>query len=109
MSGDMNPLSEEERAELERLRQEKRVREEARRNAAERAELEQLRAERTYREHEVGKARQKDQQIAQARARGARLMQPDEDDLKMPLGQKIVILSVVLIAILFFIASYVVR
>ena len=32
---------------------------------------------------------------AKARERGRALMEPDEDDLKMPLGQKIVILAIV--------------
>ena len=96
MSDDMHTLSEDERAELERLRQEKKLREAQVQAAAERAELERLRAEEA--EH-----------IAEVRARGAKLMQPDEDDLRMPIGQKIVIISVVLLAILFFIATFVVH
>ena len=91
MSDDIHTLSEDERAELERLRQEKKLREAQAQAAAERAELERLRAEQ-----------------AQA-ARGAKLMQPDEDDLRMPIGQKIVIISVVLLAILFFITTFVVH
>lgn len=45
MSDDMHTLSEDERAELERLRQEKKLREAQAQAAAERAELERLRAE----------------------------------------------------------------
>ena len=54
---------------------------------AERAELEQLRAEKAAREAA------EDASIAEARARGRKLMEPDEDDedLKMPAGQKMVL------------------
>ena len=63
---------------------------------AERAELEALRADRRQ---EAARARRQeaaqataaeDRRIAEARARGSRLMEPD-DDLRMPLGQKIVL------------------
>ena len=57
----------------------------------ERAELEQLRAEKAAREQAA--------RDAEARERGRALMEPDEDDLKMPLGQKVVIFAVVGIAL----------
>lgn len=90
-------LSDEERAELEALRAEKAAREQARAAAAERAELEALKAEvqRSQAEQE------RDLADAEARERGRKLMQPDEDDLSMPLGQKIVIFAVLGIAIVF--------
>lgn len=89
-------LTDEERAELEQLRAEKAAREQAERDArdaAERAELERLRAQRAQGEAERA-AQARD---AAARERGRKLMEPD-DDLKMPLGQKIVILAVVGVA-----------
>ncbi len=96
-------LSDAERAELDQLRAEKAAHEEAERAAAERAELEALRAEkerarRTAEEQERDRARQA--QDAADRERARRLMEPDEDDLKMAPGQKIVILVVVGIALL---------
>ncbi|MBM6773973.1 hypothetical protein [Olsenella profusa] len=87
---DRSGLTDEERAELEQLRAEKAARESAARDAAERAELERLRAQRAASEQE----RAVEERDAAARERGRRLMQPDED-LRMPLGQKIVILAVV--------------
>lgn len=87
-------LTDEERAELEQLRAEKAARQQAERDAAERAELERLRAQRATDEAErAARARE-----AQARERGRALMEPDEDDLRMPLGQKIVILAIVGVA-----------
>lgn len=87
-------LTDEERAELEQLRAEKAARQQAEKDAAERAELEHLRAQRAADEAErAARARE-----AQARERGRALMEPDEDDLKMPLGQKIVILAIVGVA-----------
>ena len=87
-------LTDQERAELEELRAEKAARAQAARDAAERAELERLRAQRA----EGEAARAAAQRDAEARERGRKLMQPDEDDLRMPLGQKIVILAIVGIA-----------
>ena len=81
-----NGLTDEERAELEQLRAEKAARE--------RAELERLRRQRE--EGEAERARL--ERDASARERGRRLMEPD-DDLRMPLGQKVVILAVVLVAL----------
>lgn len=82
-------LTDEERAELEQLRAEKAAREQA----AERAELERLRAQRSEGEAERAAVARD----AAARERGRKLMEPD-DDLRMPLGQKIVILAVVGVA-----------
>ena len=92
---DNNGLTDEERAELEQLRAEKAAREQAARDAAERAELEKLRAQRAQTEAERAQAARD----AEARERGRALMEPDDDDLKMPLGQKVVILAVVGIAL----------
>lgn len=93
-------LTDEERAELEQLRAEKEAREQASRDAAERAELERLRAQRACSEAE----RDQIAREAAARERGRKLMEPDEDDLRMPLGQKVVIL-VVAVAIVVFVAA----
>ena len=87
-------LTDQERAELEELRAEKAARQQAEKDAAERAELERLRAQRARSEAE----RDQIAREAAARERGRKLMEPDEDDLRMPLGQKIVILAIVGIA-----------
>ncbi len=121
-------LTDAERAELEALRAEKERRElEALRAEKERAELEALRAEKTRAaqaeaavqaevdaavesEAQQRAARQAVQQeaeqirrIQEQRAKGRALMEPDEDDedIKMPLGQKIVIGTVVILAVIF--------
>ena len=86
-------LTDDERAELERLRAEKAERQRAEKDAAERAELERLRRERA-RSQEASEA---ERRAAAARERGRALMEPG-DDLKMSLGQKIVILAVVGVA-----------
>ncbi len=86
-------LTDEERAELEQLRAEKAARQQAEKDAAERAELERLRAQRA----EAQAAREADLRTAEALERGRKLMEPD-DDLRMPLGQKIVILAIVGVA-----------
>ncbi|MBM6675301.1 hypothetical protein H6A07_00875 [Olsenella uli] len=91
---DNSGLTDQERAELEELRAEKAARQQAEKDAAERAELERLRAQRA----ESEAARAAEARDAAARERGRKLMQPDEDDLRMPLGQKIVILAVVGVA-----------
>ncbi|WP_072370221.1 hypothetical protein [Thermophilibacter mediterraneus] len=88
---DRTGLTDEERAELEELRAEKAARAQAARDAAERAELERLRGERARSEAE----REQAARDAEARERGRALMEPDDDDLRMSLGQKIVILAVV--------------
>lgn len=93
MTDEQTPLTAEERAELEQLRAEKRERERALQAKRERAELEQLRSMRAAREHtsEVDDANQ-------ARAEKRSIMEPD-DDLSMPLGQKIVLVAVALIVL----------
>ena len=127
-------LTDAERAELEALRAEKERRElEALRAEKERAELETLRAERTRAaqaeaavqaevdavaesEAQQRAARQAAQQeaeqirrIQEQRAKGRALMEPDEDDedIKMPLGQKIVIGTVVILAVIFVVSQFI--
>lgn len=101
---DQSTLSDEERAELEQLRAEKAAREKAQAQAAERAELEQLRAEQAQAAAAQAKTdaeRAEAERIAAERERGRRLMEPDEDDedLKMPAGQKIVLFGIALVAV----------
>lgn len=118
--------AEKERAELEALRAEK-----------ERRELETLRAEKTratqaktavqveapavaedaqLRAAQQRAAHQAAQQeaeqirrIQEQRAKGRALMEPDEDDedIKMPLGQKIVIGTVVILAVIFVVSQFI--
>ena len=87
-------LSDDERRELEELRAEKARREEAQRTQRERAELKRLKAEqeRTHAEAE------KDRKARELRERNAKLMEPD-DDLRMPTGQKVVLLALAVIAV----------
>lgn len=94
---DQPTLSDEERAELEQLRAEKAAREKAQAEAAQRAELEQLRAEQARSQAEAAE----DARIAAERERGRKLMEPDEDDedVKMPVGQKIVLGVIALVAV----------
>lgn len=111
MSEEIAPLTDEERAELEALRAEKAARE--------RAELEALRRESARPAQPAQPARQaqpkpapaprsaasprseseEDRRIREARERGAKLMEPD-DDLSMPLGQKIVLAVIALLVAL---------
>ena len=127
-------LTDAERAELEVLRAEKERRElEALRAEKERAELEALCAEKTRAaqaeaavqaevdaaaesEAQQRAARQAAQQeaeqirrIQEQRAKGRALMEPDEDDedIKMPLGQKIVIGTVVILAVIFVVSQFI--
>ena len=127
-------LTDAERAELEALRAEKERRElEVLRAEKERAELEALRAEKTRAaqaeaavqaevdaavesEAQQRAARQAVQQeaeqirrIQEQRAKGRALMEPDEDDedIKMPLGQKIVIGTVVILAVIFVVSQFI--
>lgn len=127
-------LTDAERAELEALRAEKERRElEALRAEKERAELEALRAEKTRAaqaeaavqaevdaaaesEAQQRVARQAAQQeaeqirrIQEQRAKGRALMEPDEDDedIRMPLGQKIVIGTVVILAVIFVVSQFI--
>lgn len=58
---------------------------------------EQLEAEREERERQRIEAI-RDKRDAELRERGRKLMEPDDDDLRMPTGQKFVILGVVIIA-----------
>ena len=95
---DTNALTDDERAELEALRAEKAKREQAQA----RAELEALKAEAARTKSEA----EHDRAIAEARERGRKMMEPDEDDLAMPIGQKIVILAVVGIAIVFILMTF---
>ena len=126
--------AEKERRELEALRAEKERRElEALRAEKERRELEALRAEKTRAaqaeaavqaevdaavesEAQQRAARQAVQQeaeqirrIQEQRAKGRALMEPDEDDedIKMPLGQKIVIGTVVILAVIFVVSQFI--
>ena len=96
MSDAPDALSAEERAELEELRREKAEREQAQTAARERAELEQLKAERERYETE----RATDEHIAAVREQGRKMMEPDEDDedIRMPLGQKIVLAAIFILA-----------
>lgn len=88
-------LSDEERAELEALRAEKAARERAERDARDRAELERLRREHAAEESE----RAAERRDAEARERGRRLMEPDDEDLRMAPGQRAVIIAVVVVAL----------
>ena len=127
MGQESQPLTDEERAELEQLRAERAARLAEEQAMRERAELEALRAERS--EVEAGRAvsrpapaaqgspsaarptvsaaeRERIRRDAEARERGRRLMEPD-DDLSMPLGQKIVLLAVALICVAVLLAMFV--
>ena len=116
MADDVQPLSSEERAELEALRAEKAAREERERAMRERAELEALRAEQTDTASERQaspvsgqqprrKATEEDLRIKEARERGAKLMEPD-DDLRMPLGQKVVLGVLALLVLIVVIMTF---
>ena len=118
-------LTDAERAELEALRAEKERRElEALRSektraaqAAAQAEAEaaaaedaQLVAAQQRAAHQA--AQQEAEQIRriqEQRAKGRALMEPDEDDedIKMPLGQKIVIGTVVILAVIFVVSQFI--
>ena len=116
-------LTDAERAELEALRAEK-----------ERRELEALRAEKTRaaqaqaqaevaaaedaqlvaaQQRAARKAAQQEaeqiRRIQEQRAKGRALMEPDEDDedIRMPLGQKIVIGTVVILAVIFVVSQFI--
>ena len=82
MADQNNSLTDQERAELEQLRAEKAARQEQEAAQRERAELEQLRAEKVQQAQRAAE----DAQLEQARQR----MEPD-DDLRMPVAQKIVL------------------
>ena len=97
MADDNTPLTEDERAELERLRAEK-----AERAAnAERAELERLRVESERAEAKEAEERH----IEEVRERNRKIMEPDDDDLSMPLAQKLV-LAVAVVFLVAFVVYY---
>lgn len=101
-------LSEEERAELEQLRAEKAAREQAERDAAERAELDRLRAEKkraAIAEKASREEASRAAQLAADREHARKIMEPDEDDLKMAPGQKIVIAVVVGVALVWLLVT----
>ena len=127
-------LTDAERAELEALRAEKERRElEALRAEKDRRELESLRAEKTRaaqaeaatqaevdaaveseaQQRAARKAAQQEaeqiRRIQEQRAKGRALMEPDEDDedIRMPLGQKIVIGTVVILAVIFVVSQFI--
>ena len=106
--------AEKERAELEALRAEKTraVQAEAQEQAeaaaaAEDAQLvaDQQRAARQVAQQEAEQIRR----IQEQRAKGRALMEPDADDedIKMPLGQKIVIGTVVILAVIFVVSQFI--
>lgn len=93
MADDNTPLADDERAELERLRAER-----AERLAAEeRAELDRLREEARLAEAKEAEERH----IEELRERNRRIMEPDDDDLSMPLAQKLVLGLAVILLIAF--------
>ena len=89
------PLSDEERAELEALRAERAEREAQEQARRERAELARLKAERGRLQRESAQ----DARDREIRERNAKLMEPDED-LNMPLGQKIVLAGIAAVVVL---------
>jgi len=93
-------LTDDERRELEELRAEKAKRQEAAKAAQERAELEHLRSEKAV----AAKEQEEISREQAQRERGRQLMGPD-DDLKMPLGQKLTIAAVVGLAIVFLLVN----
>ena len=99
--------AEKERAELEALRAEKTRAAQAEAPAAEDAQLvaAQQRAARQAAQQEAEQMRR----IQEQRAKGRALMEPDEDDedIKMPLGQKIVIGTVVILAVIFVVSQFI--
>jgi Flp pilus assembly protein TadB len=119
MADEVRPLSDEERAELEALRAEKAAREKREQAARERAELEALRSE-SVKQSQPAKPRreasataaaraaaEEDRRIREQRERGAKLMEPD-DDLRMPLGQKLVLgVIALLVVIILFMSKFI--
>ena len=107
--------AEKERAELEALRAEKtraaqaeaQAQAQAEAAATEDAQLvaDQQRAARQAAQQEAEQMRR----IQEQRAKGRALMEPDEDDedIKMPLGQKIVIGTVVILAVIFVVSQFI--
>ena len=109
--------AEKERRELEALRAEKTRAAQAEAQAAAQAEAEaaaaedaqlvaaQQRAARQAAQQEAKQIRR----IQEQRAKGRALMEPDEDDedIRMPLGQKIVIGTVVILAVIFVVSQFI--
>ena len=99
---DNDGLTEAERAELEQLRAEKAAIDDM--SVQTEAELERLRAEKSKSAREAAE----DASIAEARARGRKLMEPDEDDedLKMPAGQKMVLGIIALVVVVMLLMQF---
>lgn len=107
--------AEKERRELEALRAEKTRAAQSAAQAAAQAEAvavedaqlvaDQQRAARQAAQQEAKQIRR----IQEQRAKGRALMEPDEDDedIKMPLGQKIVIGTVVILAVIFVVSQFI--
>lgn len=106
--------AEKERRELEALRAEKtrttQAKAEAQVEAPAVAEDAQLRAAQQRAAHQAAqKEAEQIRRIQEQRAKGRALMEPDEDDeeIKMPLGQKIVIGTVVILAVIFVVSQFI--
>ena len=109
--------AEKERRELEALRAEKTRAAQAEAQAAAQAEAEAAAAEDAQlvaaQQRAARKAAQQEaeqiRRIQEQRAKGRALMEPDEDDedIKMPLGQKIVIGTVVILAAIFVVSQFI--
>lgn len=109
--------AEKERRELEALRAEKTRAAQAEAQAAAQAEAEAAAAEDAQlvaaQQRAARKAAQQEaeqiRRIQEQRAKGRALMEPDEDDedIKMPLGQKIVIGTVVILAVVFVVSQFI--
>ena len=106
--------AEKERRELEALRAEKtratQAKTAAQVEAAAVAEDAQLRAAQQRAAHQAAqKEAEQIRRIQEQRAKGRALMEPDEDDedIKMPLGQKIVIGTVVILAVIFVVSQFI--
>lgn len=109
--------AEKERAELEALRAEKTRAAQSAAQSAAQAEAEAAAAEDAQlaaaQQRAARKAAQQEaeqiRRIQEQRAKGRALMEPDEDDedIKMPLGQKIVIGTVVILAVIFVVSQFI--
>ena len=108
--------AEKERAELEALRAEKTRAAQSAAQAAAQAEAEAAAEDAQLVAAQQRTARQAAQQeaeqirrIQEQRAKGRALMEPDEDDedIRMPLGQKIVIGTVVILAVIFVVSQFI--
>lgn len=95
-------LTEAERAELEQLRAEKAAQQEAAQVARDRAELQRLKKERARAARDAEAIKRE----AALREQGRKLMEPDEDDLNMPMGQKIVLAVIALLVLVIVISRF---